>query len=146
MSLSTKDIFIRVCLCAAVLGVAACAPRKIPTMTVADLMEDRVALDGMLLKCNQNPAKARSDTECLNARIASERLAQQKEVDPSIEQKRQEEFERSRERLRLAQDKQREAEEAKSKVDPYSLPVLPPDSTAPPAPPKGDAAQSAATH
>ena len=100
-------------------------------------MEDRVTLDGVLLKCNQNPAKARTDSDCLNARIAIERLAQEKEVDPSLEQKRQEEFERSRERLRRAQEKKREAEEAKTKVDPYSLPVIP-DPTAPPPASKTD--------
>ena len=137
MSPFSKEIIVRGWLCATVLSVAACTPRQIPPMTVADLMEDRVTLDGVLLKCNQNRSKARNDTECLNARIAIDRLAQAKEVDPSIEQKRKEEFERSRERLRLAQDKQREAEDAKTKVDPYTLPVLPPDSTAPqpPAPP-----------
>lgn len=146
MSPSTKDLIFRVCICAALMGVAACQPRKIPTMTVEDLMEDRVTLDGVLLKCNQNSPKAHNTAECLNARIAIERLAKDKEVDPSIEQKRQEEFERSRERLRLAQEKQREAEEAKSKVDPYSLPVLPPDPNATAAPPKPDGSQPAPPH
>ena len=102
-------------------------------MTVSDLMEDRVTLDGVLMKCNQNPAKARTDTECLNARIAIERLA--KDVDPSVEAKRVEDFERTREQLRLAQEKLRREQEAKSKVDAYSLPVVPVE---PPPPPKGD--------
>ena len=146
MSPSTKDLLFRVCICAAVLGVAACQPRKIPTMTVEDLMEDRVTLDGVLLKCNQNSTKAHNAPECLNARIAIERLAKDKEVDPSIEQKRQEEFERSRERLRLAQDKQREAEDAKTKVDPYSLPVLPADPNATAAASKPDGSQPTAPH
>lgn len=145
MSSSTKDLLYRATLCAAFLAaVAGCQPRKIPTMTVEDLMEDRVTLDGVLLKCGENSAKVRNSTECLNARIAIERLAKDKEVDPSIAQKRQEEFERSRERLRLAQEKQREAEEAKSKVDPYSLPVLPADPNA--APPKSDASPSTTPH
>jgi len=146
MSPSTKDLLLRVCMGAALLAAAGCQPRKIPTMTVEDLMEDRVTLDGVLLKCNQNAAKAHNATDCLNARIAIERLAKDKEVDPSIEQKRQEEFERSRERLRLAQEKQREAEEAKTKVDPYSLPVVPSDPNAPAAQSKPDASQAAAPH
>ena len=109
-------------------------------MTVSDLMEDRVTLDGVLMKCTQNPAKARTDTECLNARIAIERLA--KDVDPSVEAKRVEDFERTREQLRLAQEKLRREQEAKSKVDAYSLPVVPvepppPKSNLPP-PPKSD--------
>ncbi len=102
-------------------------------------MEDRVTLDGVLLKCNQDPAKARNTSDCLNARIAIERLAQ-KDVDPSIEQKRKAEFERSREQLRLAQEKTRQEQEAKTKVDAYSLPVVPVD-----APPKGDAPVSTGT-
>lgn len=92
-------------------------------------MEDRVTLDGVLMKCNQNPAKARTDSDCLNARIAIERLASQS--DPAEEAKRTEEFERSREKLRQAQDKQRQEQDAQTKVDAYHLPLVPVD----PAPP-----------
>jgi hypothetical protein len=99
-------------------------------MTVNDLMEDRVILDGMLMKCNQNPSKARTDVECVNARIAIDRLASRS--DPAQEAKRMEEFEHSRDQLRLAQEKQRKEREAKSKVDVYSLPLVPVE----PAPPQ----------
>jgi uncharacterized protein YaiL (DUF2058 family) len=105
-------------------------------MTVADLMEDRVTLDGVLMKCNQTPSKARNDSDCLNARIAIERLA--KDVDPADEAKRNAEFERSREQLRLSQERARQDQEAKSKVDAYSLPMVPVD----PAPAGGAAAPS----
>jgi hypothetical protein len=88
-------------------------------------MEDRVTLDGVLLKCDQDPSKARSDVDCFNARIAVDRLAARSE--PGEEAKRNEEFERSRERLRLSQDQQRLQQEAKTKVDAYSLPVVPVD-------------------
>jgi hypothetical protein len=98
-------------------------------MTVTDLMGDRVTLDGVLMKCNQNPAKARNDTDCLNARIAIERLA--KDVDPAEEAKRNADFEKTREQLRLAQEKAREEQEAKTKVSAYDLPLVPVDSTAP---------------
>jgi hypothetical protein len=105
-------------------------------MTVTDLMEDRVSLDGVLMKCNQNESKARTDTECLNARIAIERLANRGE--PAEEAKRAAEFERSREQLRLAQEKRRQEEEAKNpKVDAYHLPLVPVDP--PPPPPASDA-------
>jgi hypothetical protein len=110
-------------LCVAMAGVAACSPKHIPVMTVEDLMEDRVTLDGILMKCNQNPAKAHNDVECHNARVAVERLAH--EVDPAVEAKRTAEFERSREQLRLSQEKVRQAEEAKAHVDPYSMPLIP---------------------
>jgi hypothetical protein len=96
-------------------------------MTVSDLMEDRVTLDGVLMKCNRNPAQARTDSDCLNARIAIERLANR--TDPAVEAKRNQDFERSREQLRLAQDKLRQEQEAKTKVDAYHLPVVPVEPT-----------------
>ncbi len=123
MTISIKSTLIRASLSALLVVVAACSPHHVPHMTVADLMEDRVTLDGVLIKCNQNPAKSRTDTDCLNARIAIERLARQS--DPEQEAKRAEEFERSREQLRQLQDKQRQEQEAKSKVDAYHLPVVP---------------------
>ena len=125
------SIITRASLCAIVLVTAACSPRRIPPMTVSDLMEDRVTLDGVLMKCNQNQAKARSDSDCLNARIAIERLASQNE--PDQEAKRALEFERSREQRRLAQDKKRQEQEAKTKVDVYHLPLVPVETTPPPA-------------
>ena len=91
-------------------------------------------LDGVLMKCNQSASKARTDENCLNARIAIERLANQSE--PAEEAKRAAEFERSREQLRLSQEKQRQAEEAKNpKVDAYHLPLVPVDPAPPPPPP-----------
>jgi hypothetical protein len=101
-------------------------------MTVGDLMEDRVTLDGVLMKCNQNQSKARTDSDCLNARIAIDRLASQSE--PADEAKRTEEFERSREKLRLTQDKQRQEQEAETKVDAYHLPLVPVEPASPPPP------------
>ena len=106
-------------------------------MTVTDLMEDRVTLDGVLMKCNRNPSKARTDSDCMNARIAIERLASKSE--PAQEAKRMEEFEHSRDQLRLAQEKQRKEREAKSKVDVYSLPLVPVEPTAPQTPAPTDA-------
>jgi hypothetical protein len=135
MSTSIKSIVAVGCLGAVVLATAACSPRVVPPMTITDLMEDRVSLDGVLMKCNQNESKARTDTECQNARIAVERLASQRE--PAEEAKRAAEFEHSREQLRLSQEKQRQEEEAKNpKVDAYHLPLAPVE---PPPPPANDA-------
>ncbi len=97
-------------------------------------MEDRVMLDGILMKCNQTPPRANNPTDCENARVAIERLAKD-DVDPAVEKKRQEAFEQAREKLRLAQDKLRQEQEAKTKVDAYSLPVVPVE---PPSQPKPD--------
>jgi len=134
MRISIKSIIACACLGAGILAAAACSPRRIPPMSVTDLMEDRVTLDGVLMKCNRDPYKARTDSDCLNARIAIERLASQSER--AEEAKRAEEFEHSREKLRLAQEKQRqeqEAKEAKTKVDAYHLPLVPVESAPTPA-------------
>jgi hypothetical protein len=130
MTISTKSIVACGCLVAAIAATAACGPKRIPPMTVGDLMEDRVTLDGVLMKCNQDPSKARTDADCMNARIAVNRLAHQNEA--ADEAKRAEEFERSREKLRLAQEKQRQEQAARSKpVDVYHMPVMPVEPSAP---------------
>ena len=98
-------------------------------MTVSDFMEDRVKLDGVIMKCNQDPGRAHSDLDCMNARIAIERLANQNEA--SREAKREEDFERSRDQLRSMQDKQRQEQEAKTKVDAYHLPLVPVEQSPP---------------
>ena len=132
MPVSIKSIVAFGCLGAVLLTTAACSPRRIPPMTVTELMEDRVTLDGVLMKCNQNASRARTDADCLNARIAIDRLASQSE--PAEEAKRSEEFERSREQLRMAQEKQRQEQAAKVKpVDVYHLPLVPVEPP-PPAP------------
>jgi len=140
MRYSTKRILAGAWLGAAVLASAACSPHTPPPPTVEDLMEDRVTLDGILMKCEQHTAKVRDGIDCENARIAIERLAAQN-VDPAVEKQRQEEFERAREQLRLAQERARQEQEAKKKVDAYSLPVVPVESV--PAQQTGAAADGA---
>ncbi len=131
MTISNKSMVVRGGLCVAILAAAACSPRRIPPLSVADLMEDRVMLDGVLMKCNQNPEKTRGTADCENARIAIERLASQSE--PAEEAKRAAEFEGNREQLRAIQDKQRQEQAAKTEVDAYHLPVVPVE---PPPPPR----------
>src|SRR5208337_3096122 len=82
--------------CLAAIGAAGCKPPHVPPPSVADLMEDRVTLDG-IMKCNANERMARTAVECDNARIAIERLATRNEADDAA--KRQAEFERKREEL-----------------------------------------------
>ena len=130
MAISIKSTIARALICAVILGAAACSPRKIPPMTVADFMEDRVKLDGVIIKCNQDLGRAHGDSDCLNARIAIDRLASQNEG--AREAKREEDFERSREQLRAMQERQRQEQEAKSKVDAYHLPLVPVEPSPPP--------------
>jgi hypothetical protein len=134
MPISIKSMLVCGLIAAAALSAVACSPRRIPPMTVSDLMEDRVALDGVLLKCNRDPDKARRDSDCLNARIAIERLAAR--VDPAVEAKRAEEFEHSREQLRASEEKKKQDQESKTKIDAYHLPVIPVEPTPPPKDPQ----------
>jgi hypothetical protein len=129
MTIANKFVVACGCLGAVILATTGCSPRRIPPMTVDDLMEDRVMLDGVLLKCNQDQSKARNDSDCLNARIAVERLASQS--DPAKEAQRLEDFERRRDQLRMIQEKQRKEQEAKTKVDAYHLPLVPVDPASP---------------
>ncbi len=124
MKTGTVTILKLGCVSAAVMLSAACSPRHVPLLSVADLMEDRVTLDGVLMKCNSN-ASARNEQECVNARIAIERLARQNE--PERQAKSAADFEHNRELLRQQQERVRAAEAAKAKVDAYHLPVVPVD-------------------
>jgi uncharacterized protein YkuJ len=144
MAISIKSI-VRISLWCAALGVmAACSPRKIPPLTISDLMEDRVKLDGVLMKCNQRSTSPHDDIDCINARIAAERLEAQK--DQGIDAKRAEEFERNREQLRSQQDRQREELEAKKvKVDAYHLPLVPVEPSQPPKDPQSPIVGSTTT-
>jgi hypothetical protein len=135
MPISIKSMIACGCIAAVAVLTAACEPRRIPPMTVSDLMEDRVMLDGVLMKCNRDPGRARSNSDCINARIAIERLAAR--VDPAEDAKRVEAFERSREQLRLLQERQRQEQEAKKpKVDVYNMPVIPVEPAPPPKDPQ----------
>lgn len=144
MTFSIKSIAACGCLAAVFAAAAACGPKRIPPMTVDDLIADRVTLDGVLMKCNQNPSKARTDVECQNARVAIDRLAGQNEA--AVEAKRAEDFEHTREQLRLAQEKQRQEQAAKSKpVDAYHLPLVPVEPPAPAPATPGSAATPGTT-
>ena len=134
MPSARKTTFARALLCTVAIATAACSPRKIPPLTASDFLEDRVALDGAILKCNQDAALARSDAECANARIAVERLESQQEALKQA--KSAAEFERSREQLRLLQEKQRQEDEARNKVDAYHLPLVPVEPDPPPKDPQ----------
>jgi hypothetical protein len=117
---------------AGALAASACEPVRVPAPTVSDLMEDRVALDGALMKCNDRATIAGNEALCSNARIAVDRLAKQNEAAEIA--KREEAFERSREQLRQTMEKQRaQQESAKPKIDAYNLPLVPVEPAPPPA-------------
>jgi hypothetical protein len=55
-------------------ALAACAPQPEPR-TVNDFMEDGLARDGVLTRCNQDRDATLTDTECANARRAAAAVA-----------------------------------------------------------------------
>jgi len=123
----------------AFLAAAACTPVQ-PPPTLSDMLEDRVLLDGIVLKCNADPQRSRNDPQCATARIAVARLAAQREAAEVAAH--QADFERTREQLRQAQEERRNAQAAAQRVDAYSLPLVPVD-PAPGAP--GGSAPAAGT-
>jgi hypothetical protein len=58
--------------------LVACAPQSEPR-TVTDFMDDGLARDGVLTRCNQNREETLTDEECANARRAAATLALQAE-------------------------------------------------------------------
>lgn len=116
--------------CACVFALAACGPRPVAPLSVADLMRDRVTLDGVAMKCSGDLKLASTDPACAAARIAIDRLAEERDAAESAQ--REAEFERRRQALRLAQEQARLEQEAAAKVDAYALPIVPVDP--PPAP------------
>ena len=67
--------------------LVACAPKPEPR-TVLDFMDDGLARDGVLTRCNQNREETLNDAECINARRASSTIALQAERAraPGLEQ------------------------------------------------------------
>jgi len=55
-------------------AIGACAPETKPR-TVLDFMEDGLAREGVLTRCNQDRDASQQDVECANARRASAALA-----------------------------------------------------------------------
>jgi hypothetical protein len=90
-------------------AVAACAPAPEPR-SVLDFMEDGLARDGVLARCNEDRDATLSDVECNNARRASATLAA--EADRGRNQDLERESERKLVALRERSDRQDEAERA----------------------------------
>lgn len=87
----------------AVSALAGCAEKR--PMTVAEFMENEVAVYGTLSRCESNPETV-DPAECLNARQAAERLAAINER--ALRKAREEAFESARAEYRQRLDRERE--------------------------------------
>ncbi len=90
--------------------IVACAPQPEPR-TVLDFMEDGLARDGVLTRCNQNRDETLTDEECANARRAAAALALEAERARAPELERESEAKllamRDREARRAAASRMR---------------------------------------
>lgn len=85
----------------AAIALAGCQEKR--PMTVAEFMENEVALYGTLSRCENNPATV-DPAECLNARQAAERLAAINER--ALKKARQEAFQSARDEYRQRLDRE----------------------------------------
>ena len=102
-------------------GLAACSEPRQHVRSVEEFMEEPALLHGVVLQCNARIDHARHDRECINAWAAVERLGAADDVQkaPKLEQQ----FERNREKARMALE-QRNAAARDKPYDPYHAPVV----------------------
>jgi hypothetical protein len=60
-------------------AIAACAPPQAEPRSVLDFMEDGLAREGVLTRCNRNRDETLTDEECANARRAAATIALENE-------------------------------------------------------------------
>ena len=124
MKTSTQIPVTRVLGALALVAGAACSQHQPNPPTVQDLLDDRVQLDGVLLKCNERQGST-NHTDCVNARIAATKISTLHDEQKAAQ--RSQDFERRRDQLRQQQERERQHQDAQTKVDAYHLPVVPVD-------------------
>lgn len=129
-ALEFPTVALCVCLSSSLL-MSGCEDPPLQPLSVDQLVNDPVMLDGVLMKCQDRAAARRDAEECRNARAAVDRIAGAREKREAA--KREAAFEHHRDRLRQQQDMERIREEQAKKMDPYKLPLVPPAGTAAPA-------------
>lgn len=113
-----------VALALALLALGACAQKEVPVRSTVELMDDPMALQSVLSRCNQTDAV--TDRECVNAREAVARLEADEERKSSAQKEAaaQADFERARDARRRRDELQRQRQEAQQSVDPYTMPLV----------------------
>ena len=122
----------RLAVVAAVLALAACS-QQLPPRSPSALMSDPAVLQGVLFRCNQLQNAALRDAECRNAREAVDRLAAAESAMDDGKPAVDEGFEKAREARRARDERERQRQEAQpnDQVDPYTMPLVPEQTTAP---------------
>jgi len=94
-------------------ALAACAPDPEPR-TVSDFMDDGLAREGVLARCNRDREETLTDEECANARRATAAIALRAERDraPALEQESEAKLLALRERAAIQTAAERDAQTA----------------------------------
>ncbi len=123
----------RLLVIAGAVATGACS-QELPPRTTLQLMRDPAVRDAVLLRCNQLQGAALRDAECRNVREAVDRLAAEAQEEQPGEAKEaaeaaDESFQRAREARRAHEERERRRREAEAseKVDPYTMPLVPPE-------------------
>ena len=126
-------------LVAAFAVIGACSREKSSdSPTAVALINDPVALDSALARCNQSSASV-EDPECRAvraalARLDEERAKRNRENEKRAQREAEIRFEQQREALRQREEQRRKELQAKEVTDPYSLPFIAPEAPAIPKP------------
>lgn len=112
----------RVLVLIAVVTTAACVPEP-PPRTTADFLDDPIALDATLARCNADRTRTRRDPECQNAREAAQRIsvAEEEERLRRLEAQSQRKLEELRALQEAADEARRRAEEAERRAEEAQL-------------------------
>ncbi len=97
---------------------SACSPEP-PPRKVSEFLEDPIALEATLSRCNADRSRSRDDEECKNAREAGKRIstAEEEERQRLLEEESRRKLEAIRRRNEAMDQRRREAEEAARQLE-----------------------------
>jgi len=106
----------------AALAVAACVPEP-PPRTTADFLDDPIALEGTLARCNADRTRTLREPECQNAREAAHRISVEEEEERlrKLEAQSQRKLDELRALQRAADEARERAEEAERRAEEAQL-------------------------
>ncbi len=106
----------------AALAAAGCVPEP-PPRTTADFLDDPIALDATLARCNADRTRTLRDPECQNAREAAHRISVEEEQERlrKLEAQSQRKLEELRALQRAADEARQRAEEAERRAEEAEL-------------------------
>ena len=106
----------------AALAAAGCVPEP-PPRTTADFLDDPIALEATLARCNADRTRTLRDPECQNAREAAQRISVKEEEERlrKLEAQSQRKLEELRALQRAADEARQRAEEAERRAEEAEL-------------------------